>query len=143
MCTTPRVLVATPLHAHHEEEHAGDGKEAAEVVNLSENLLAAQALAVGSRGRVVEHGRHDKTDESPEAAPEADVAPCGVRGDELRPEHRWAERDDGEHQDGNVLAALGSRCKLRCHSQCGKLVDSSANPREDHAADEDVHRVCR
>lgn len=57
VCAGPLVLVATPLHTHHEQDHASNRQETADVVDLSENLSAAHTHAVNTGRRVVEHCR--------------------------------------------------------------------------------------
>lgn len=76
--TRPRVLVPSPLHSHHEEKHAGNGKETAEVVDLGDNLLAALALAIGSGRWMVEDSCHYETDEGPDTAETANPSPTRV-----------------------------------------------------------------
>ena len=66
VCAGPLVLVATPLHAHHEQDHTSNRQETADVVDLRENLSAAHTHAVDAGRRVVEHEGQDETDESPE-----------------------------------------------------------------------------
>jgi hypothetical protein len=74
--TGPLVLVASPLHAHHEQKHSTDGEEAAHVVDLGEDFLASHALTIDTRRRVIEDCCQDQADESPKAAPETNPAPC-------------------------------------------------------------------
>lgn len=76
MRATPWILVATPLHASHEEYQSSDAKEAAQVINLFENLHLRHASRVGSRRWEVENGGKDKANSSPDTADETDVSPA-------------------------------------------------------------------
>ena len=142
MRARPGVLVATPLHAGHEQNHADDAEESAYVVDLGQDLLPGHAAAVYTRRRVVEDGGHDESDERPQTAEQADPAPRGVESDQLAVKDRGDERDDGEDQDGHVFATLGGRGEFRSDGQRGEFVDTSTDTCENHAADESVHLVC-
>ena len=89
-------LVTTPLQARQEDNHAGDGEEASDEVNLANELLLRQSLRVDAWWREVENRGHDQADKSPHGTQEADVAPTVTRGNQLAPQHRRAERQDGE-----------------------------------------------
>lgn len=93
---------------------------------------------------MVENCRQNEANECPESAEQSNPSPCSgrLRGDELRPKHRGAERYYGEDEDGDVLAPLAGRCQFRSHSQCSQFVDTSTHTGEDHAADEDIHGLC-
>ncbi len=88
-------------------------------------------------------GHAYQADEVVDATQHADPSPCrGVLGrNELSPEHRRTERDDGQNQNGDVLAPLSRGRQLGGHGQRGQLINSGADSGEDHAGNEDVHGV--
>ena len=64
-----------------------------------------------------------------------------MRSNKLTPKNGGTEGDDREDEHSDIFSTLGSRSHLRRGGQSRKLVDTSANSRKGHAADEDVHRV--
>lgn len=141
MCRAPLVLVATPLHTSHEQDHTGNTEETTDKVNLTDHLLLGETARVYSWWREVEDSSHDRSNGSPDTAQKANPAPGtrGLRRNQLTPENGWAERNNGEDEYGDVLAALGSRCEFRCSGKSSELVDTGTNSSKDHTTDEDVH----
>lgn len=90
---------------------------------------------------MIEDCRQHKANESPDTAPQSNPAPARMRSDQLSPQNGRAEGNDSEDQHSNVLAALASRRKLGRDGQRCQLVDTSANAREHHASNENVHRT--
>ena len=73
MGRTPLILIASPLHAHHEEQHSGDAEESSNIVNLSEDVAARQAFGVHTWGWMVEDGREYKANKSPQCTKESAI----------------------------------------------------------------------
>ena len=63
MCAMPFVLITSPLHAHHEEKHTANAKEATDVVNLIKNLASCLIDTVYARWWAVEYYSEDKANE--------------------------------------------------------------------------------
>ena len=74
-------LIATPLHTHHEEQHARDAQESTHIVNLLNDFTASQALRVDSWRGKVENGCEHQANECPNSANKATVAPSRVVSD--------------------------------------------------------------
>lgn len=68
----------TPLHASHEDDHAGDTKEASDEVDLSENLGLSLAFRIHSRRRMVEEDRQEEADAIPNTDDDTDISPRRV-----------------------------------------------------------------
>jgi hypothetical protein len=49
------IFLPSPLHAHHEQQHAADRQQASNVIDLRKHLFAGKTLAVDTRRRVVEN----------------------------------------------------------------------------------------
>ena len=68
-------LIATPLHTHHEEQHARDAQEPTHIVDLLNDFTASQALRIDSwRGEIEDSCEH-QANECPNSAKKATVAP--------------------------------------------------------------------
>ena len=139
---SPAVLITAPLHAGHEQNHASNAQDAADIVDLSKNLLSTHANAVDSRWREVKDGGHDQTDQVPDTAQQTNPAPRAVVCNKLAPENGRAKRDDREDEDGNVFSTLRGRRQLGRYRESSQLVDTGSNACKHHAADEDVHLLC-
>jgi hypothetical protein len=61
--------------------------------------------------------------------------------DELTPEHRRAEGNDGQDQSCHVFATLTGGSELRGDSQGCEFVDPSTNAREDLSTNKRIHRI--
>lgn len=132
------------LTYRHEEDHPGNAQEPTNVIDLLQDLASRQTRAVDTRRREVKDRCHQQTDEVPDSADEPDPAPRRVVRDQLSPEHRGTEWDDGEDQHSDVLPSLRRGSQLRRHSESSELVDPGSDPCEHHPADENVHRMrCR
>ena len=125
----------------HKQDHASNAKDAAEVVDLAEDLPTRHTSAIDTGRWEVEDGYEDKTDEIPDSAKQTNPPPCRIIGDELTPKNRRAERQDGEDEHGHIFAAFGCWCKLRSDRQSSQLVDTGTDSGEDHPSNKDVHLV--
>ena len=83
----PGILVAAPLQAGHEDQHATDTQEASNEVDLLEDLRARQTHRVDSGWWEVKDQGHDETDSSPGSTKGATIAPAGMSGNELSPQY--------------------------------------------------------
>lgn len=77
----------TYLHAHHEQYHAHDTEETANIINLTKNLTPGEALRVDAWGREVEEESKEESDGGPYTTDEPDVSPTRVIRNKLPPEH--------------------------------------------------------
>ena len=127
------------MQASHEQDHAGNAEEATNKIDLSDDLSARHAPGVDSGGWEVEEQGSKEPDPSPCTTQGTTVPPACMGSDELGPEDRGTEGDDGEDQDCDVLASLAGWGKLGSRSKSSQLVDTGANSGQHHAADEGVH----
>ena len=142
-CQLLRPTNVCPMYTYrHEKDHAADGKDTTDIIDLIQDFSLSKSGAVNSRRRwEIENCCHDKTDNIPDAAEEANPAPCTVIRDQLSPEDRGTERNDGEDKHGHVFSSLRCGSKLGSDSQTGQFVDTGSNACEHHSANEDVHGV--
>ena len=55
----PRILVATPLHAHHEQQHSGNTERATNEIDLLDDFSPRKTLAIDAWRWEVEDDGHD------------------------------------------------------------------------------------
>lgn len=123
----PWVLVSSPLQPSHEEDHADYTEDATNEIDSADHFLLRQTLRVDSGWREIEEEGHEESDGSPNAAEKTAVPPSGFRSDELAPEHRGTEWNNGENQHGNVFSTLAGWCQLGSSSEGRQLIDAGAD----------------
>lgn len=133
MGRVPGILIAAPLQASQENNHAGDGQASTDEVDLGDDLFLCETTRVWSGRREVEEQGSEEANGSPKSAEEGAPSPAGVGSNQLCPQNRGAERDDGKNQDCDVFAALTGRCKFSSDGEGGQLADASADTGKGHA----------
>ncbi|EPE05084.1 hypothetical protein F503_03689 [Ophiostoma piceae UAMH 11346] len=139
----PVVLVAAPEQAGNKQHGAADGQQAADGIDARQEVAAprVQAEGVGARRRVVEDGQDQEAGKGVDGREHADVAPAGVGGNEVGPQHGGRKGQHGEDEHANVGAALARGSNLGGAGQSSQLVDAGADARDGHAGNEVVHAV--
>jgi hypothetical protein len=83
---------------------------------------------------MVKDGSHGEPNAGPDTTNKAHISPVGMIGNQLTPKDRWAERQDGENEDGDVLSSLASGSKFGGCSKCRQFVNSSTYTRQGHTS---------
>lgn len=104
-------LRCSPLHSHHETSYSTSAQEAADVVDLSENFHLRSYR--DHPGRIfVEDDAENKSDSVEGGNKCTNLSPGRLPSNQLGPQDRWAEWQNGKYNGTNVRATLSCRDEL-------------------------------
>lgn len=127
--TSPGVLGSSPLETHHEAGDSEDAENTTNVINFLEDILGGSLRLVTGSWVLVDEHDEEKTDEVPDTDKDTNVSPVGCLGDELSPERRWAEWQDGEDNGSDVGATLADRHKFGSSREGDQFVQTGTETR--------------
>jgi hypothetical protein len=129
------------LQTHHEEGDTERAQNTTHIVDLAEDFLGG-ALHGEWNGVFVEEDDQNQAHEVPGADENPDISPVtGSLRDELCPQRRRAEGQNGENDQTDVHASLGGGDHFGGSSQGDQFVEAGAEATDNHAADSHVHRL--
>ena len=79
---------------------------------------------------MVEEEDAKEANSRPETADETEPPPASMVCDQLTPENRWAEGNDGEYENSDIFASLAGWSKFRGYGKRGEFAYTGATARE-------------
>jgi hypothetical protein len=118
------------LQTHHEASNTSCAKKSADVVDLFQDITCCILLIQARRILVAEDAKNE-ANEVPHSDQNAIVSPVADLSDHLSVENRGAKREDGEHHESHVLAAVLDRYRLASTRKRNEFIKASADARKD------------
>lgn len=96
--------------------------------------MAGSVFLVQPRRIFVAKDAEQQADKVPQGHEKAIEAPVAVLCNQLSPQSRWAERQDGQHDQANILATIFDWDDFSCACKGDEFVQTSADSGENIAS---------